>query len=106
MKRYIADVVITNKETDEMEFIEKSFENKIDAFNYREEVLNNMSENCYSHWAKVYPVIKCSCGEKVECVNFINTCDKCESDYGINGDKLASRSQWGEETGESWWECY
>lgn len=48
----------------------------------------------------------CSCGCKVELSNFTNTCDRCGKDYGMNGNLLAPRSQWGCETGESWWECY
>ena len=48
----------------------------------------------------------CSCGCKVELANFTNTCEKCESDYNLNGDLLAPRTQWGYETGESWSDCY
>ena len=45
------------------------------------------------------PVIKCACGEEVVCERFTNACE-CGRDYGRSGDLLASRSQWGEETGE------
>jgi len=48
----------------------------------------------------------CPCGCEVILSNFTNTCDNCDSDYNISGDLLAPRSQWGEETGEPWWECY
>jgi hypothetical protein len=49
--------------------------------------------------------VKCSCGRMIGCYNFTNTCS-CGADYNFSGSKLAPRSQWGEETGESWWECY
>jgi len=45
------------------------------------------------------------CGEEVYLSNFTNTCD-CGADYNSSGDRLAHRSQWGEETGEHWSECY
>ena len=48
----------------------------------------------------------CSCGCEVILSNFTNTCDNCDSDYNMTGDLLAPRNQWGEETGEYWWECY
>jgi len=58
-------------------------------------------------WSYTNPAIgKCLCGEDVVLSNFTNTCDKCDSDYNMQGDLLASRSQWGEETGEHWTECY
>jgi hypothetical protein len=106
MKKYLVDIVITNKDTFDTENIEKVFVNKNDAIEYREEVLNSLPSNCYSHWAKVFTLVTCHCGEEVICSNFTNTCDNCESDYNFNGSLLASREQWGEETGESWMECY
>lgn len=54
--------------------------------------------NC--HEAKVFLVIKCGCGEEVVCDGFTNICS-CGADYNWSGQRLASRSQWGEETGES-----
>lgn len=48
---------------------------------------------------------KCDCGCKVALWNFTNTCD-CGIDYNSSGQKLAPRSQWGQETGEHWSECY
>ena len=39
------------------------------------------------------------CGEEVHLDGFTNTCD-CGADYDSNGNLLAPRSQWGEETGE------
>ena len=44
--------------------------------------------------------VECDCGEEVVCSHFTNECNKCHADYGSNGDRLAHRSFWGEETGE------
>lgn len=44
-------------------------------------------------------VIKC-CGEELDCGGFTNTCEICGADYNWAGQRLAPRSQWGEETGE------
>jgi len=44
--------------------------------------------------------IRCHCGSKLVCHNFTNTCG-CGRDYNMSGDLLASREQWGEETGET-----
>ena len=41
------------------------------------------------------------CGSWLPCGGFTNTCDKCGADYNWNGMRLTSRSQWGEETGET-----
>jgi hypothetical protein len=49
--------------------------------------------------------VKC-CRVWIECDAFTTTCDKCGADYNWNGSRLAPRSQWGEETGESWFDCY
>jgi hypothetical protein len=46
-------------------------------------------------------VARCNCGEPVCLEDFTNTCIVCGRDYNIQGDSLASRSQWGEETGET-----
>jgi hypothetical protein len=54
----------------------------------------------------VSPVIRCECGDEVLCEDFTNTCDRCGADYNFNGSLLAPRSQWGEETGERWQDCY
>ena len=46
-------------------------------------------------------VVKCDCGAKVECEHFTNTCDRCGADYNAAGQRLADRSRWGDENGES-----
>ena len=43
---------------------------------------------------------RCVCGHEVQLLKFTNTC-VCGRDYSMSGSLLASRSQWGEETGES-----
>ena len=49
--------------------------------------------------------IRCDCGDWVLCEYNTNTCDRCGVDYNMSGQRLAPRSQWGEETGEHWTEC-
>lgn len=45
--------------------------------------------------------IKCECGRTVAIYGrMTNSCD-CGADYNWNGDRLADREQWGEETGET-----
>ncbi len=44
--------------------------------------------------------IRCHCGAQVVCARFTNTCDGCGADYNMSGQLLASREQWGIETGE------
>lgn len=44
---------------------------------------------------------QCDCGRRVALVGFTNTCGGCGTDYNMSGQRLASREQWGEETGES-----
>jgi hypothetical protein len=39
------------------------------------------------------------CGRHIELEGFTNTC-KCGAEYNSAGQRLAARSQWGEETGE------
>ena len=46
------------------------------------------------------------CREWLPCNGFTSTCSHCGSDFNWSGSKLAPRSQWGEETGEHWSECY
>ena len=58
-------------------------------------------EGVYRHPA----VGECACGAHVVLANFTNTCN-CGLDYNSSGQQLAPRSQWGEETGEHWTECY
>ena len=48
-----------------------------------------------------YPVVRCHCGRAVDCDSgWSNACD-CGTEYNGSGQQLAPRSQWGEETGES-----
>jgi len=54
-------------------------------------------------WSYTEPAVgKCEvCNSLVTLDGFTNTCDDCETDYNSSGQRLAPRSQWGEETGES-----
>jgi len=46
-------------------------------------------------------VVRCDCGAEVECSSWwSNACD-CGTEYNGAGQTLAPRSQWGEETGET-----
>jgi len=50
---------------------------------------------------KIPGLVRCNCGSRVEIWDcWLNTCDLCGKDYDGNGNQLAPRSQWGEETGE------
>jgi hypothetical protein len=51
-------------------------------------------------WVRGKTQVQC-CGEWLDCHHFTNTCGACRQDYNMNGQKLAPREQWGEETGES-----
>lgn len=59
-------------------------------------------ENEFFYWESAK--IKC-CDVWLSLGKFTNTCDKCGADYNGSGQLLASRSQWGEESGEYWFEC-
>ena len=49
---------------------------------------------------------ECNCGTEVTLSAFTNTCRGCGADYNWSDQRLAPRSQWGEETGEHWTDCY
>lgn len=63
-----------------------------------------INKNVYSYVSPA--ILQCDCGEHVELYGFTNTCDRCEADYNMGGQRLAPIEQWGEETGEYWIECY
>ena len=47
-------------------------------------------------------VLLCNCGQHVELwSSWANGCEKCGQEYNGSGQELASRSQWGYETGET-----
>jgi len=64
-----------------------------------------MKEIDYDYTYRVPAELEC-CGEWLSLGSFTNTCPHCDADYNGSGSLLASRSQWGEETGEHWSECY
>jgi hypothetical protein len=54
-----------------------------------------------SNGRRSVPVVECDCGTQVKCFNaWANQC-QCGLEYNGGGQQLAHRSQWGEETGES-----
>lgn len=104
-KKYRVDIIIHNRETGEQKDFMKDFTNWDDAYKYKCKILDNMEDNEYSNWKRLDVVVVC-CGEELVCSHFTNTCDICESDYNMTGEKLAPREYWGEETGEHWSDCY
>ncbi len=65
---------------------------------------NNVEDLGVQHWTQVYyepAIARCICGHEISLASFTNTCSKCGRDYNQAGQQLASRSQWGEETGET-----
>jgi len=59
-----------------------------------------VQENVRHYWQS--GVIKCDCGKRFDYDDsWMNTCPHCGADYDGNGNRLAPRSQWGYETGES-----
>ena len=80
------------------------------ADTYLKEIFNDEGEaiafaESHEGRTRIHPVVTCSCGEEVICDRFTNTCD-CGADYNFAGSLLADRNQWGEETVESWQDCY
>jgi hypothetical protein len=52
------------------------------------------------HWDPAQ--LECDCGTVFALTDvFLSTCPACGADYNGSGQRLAPRSQWGEETGES-----
>jgi len=62
---------------------------------------NGPEEVWFIRVTPAYVEVKCNCGAIVHCSGFTSTCDVCGADYDWNGYRLAPRSQWGEETGET-----
>jgi len=60
-------------------------------------IYNGVRELHRSWWEDA--VLRCDCGRDVVLSGFTNTC-ACHADYNSAGQRLAPRSQWGEETGE------
>jgi len=52
------------------------------------------------HTVPAYILVECDCGKTVCCYGFTSSC-VCGADYNWNGEQLASREFWGEETGET-----
>ena len=59
----------------------------------------------YDYTYRVPASLKC-CNTWLKLSKFTNTCGECGTDYNSSGQQLAPRHFWGEETGETWYECY
>jgi hypothetical protein len=56
-------------------------------------------------WKHSYTIAaqwRCDCGAIVYIAGRDETCERCGADYNASGQRLAPRSQWGEETGETY----
>ena len=105
-KRYLARVSVNapGELTAEMEL---EFDFRKEAVIFLEEQHQRKRDDVTLR-TKIIPVVYCCPGEdgRVECDSFTQTCPVCGSDYNFSGTLLAPRSQWGEETGEDWGDCY
>ncbi len=102
IKYYFLDVVIHKPGVLEPRSVSGKYGTRQEAVEAKLRILSEMEQDEYSTWKKAYPVVQCSCGEEVDCLEFTNTCERCRKDYNFNGALLAPRHQWGEETGEHW----
>jgi hypothetical protein len=55
-----------------------------------------------TRFLKLNDTLKCDrCGATVKLYShWANACDRCSAEYNGSGQRLAPRSQWGEETGD------
>lgn len=106
MVSYLLEIQLFNEKLNRYEDFTEKFADIYEAEIKREKIIENKPQGWSVSWNKIYPLVKCSCGEEIVCINFTNTCEKCEKDYNFAGVELAERSQWGEETGERWQDCY
>ena len=65
----------------------------------------DIKEFDYDYTYRVPAEVKC-CDVWLSLSSFTNTCTSCGADYNGSGSLLTRRTQWGEETGEHWSECY
>ena len=68
----------------------------------------NNTRQVTEEWAdgpRTFTVVNCGCGREVHCYStWANDCEGFGTEYNGGGQKLAPRSQWGEETGEAWYD--
>ena len=72
------------------------------AKNLRKETITVHNPYTFSTYEKLVTIVKCDCGEEIECSHSTNTCYECGVDYNAIGEQLAPSEYWGEETEESW----
>lgn len=63
-------------------------------------IVELVPEHTYMVRVPGYVLVECDCHRYVYCEGFTSTCAGCGADYNWNGDRLAPRHMWGEETGE------
>ena len=70
----------------------------------------NKTRQITEEWAngpRTFTVVDCKCGQEVYCTStWANACEGCGKEYNMGGQSLAPRAQWGEETGEAWYDLY
>lgn len=104
--KFFVEFVTADGKSDVIDNISKEIDDRGDAYEFLDNLVTNLKPGLRVTFKKITPVVMCSCGENVLCPSFTNTCDKCGTDYNFNGNMLTPREQWGEETGESWFDCY
>jgi len=98
------ETFLTDSEMETMWKEFSDFSKNIDAakdflFGVKERLVSRLNELDIPYPEKG-KLVTCGCGRNVWCDEFTNTCDVCLTDYNWAGQRLAPRSQWGEETGE------
>jgi hypothetical protein len=84
----------------------RNYEFCLKGENDRGEKIINLGIKTRTHDYRLDAVGECACGNEVTLSQFTNTCDKCNTDYNMSGQRLAPREQWGEETGENLSDIY
>lgn len=88
----------TGKVLNLTEEAEKNYRQCLTGKDYNGGALTASLRTHLSNWVEEAHGV-CDCGRDVLLIGFTNTCE-CGKDYNRDGQLLADRSQWGEETGE------
>lgn len=83
-------------------------DNAFNRHHFPKQIWSILRKRPHNEGPITYPIIRCDCAnhEPIACEDFTNSCTFCGADYDSNGTRLAHFSQWGEETGEHWSDCY
>lgn len=98
MNTYLVEVIAVDPSFNEFKEYSTKCNDLDKAYSFQENFENSVSEGMRITYSRVTVVVECMCGKEVECRNFTNTCE-CGQDFNFSGQEIASRSQWGEETG-------